>query len=472
MDKTSKLFLREQIRRIRNLNGRIESGDFILENITPELEKSLEALQTMLVQKLASVKSADIDKVKPFISDVILNDLLKSKEYCGDRGKVDCVNISDYYNVYFKDIDLTNIDDVVKGHKYIINNLLKGNTQSKIAEILSKELGKTVSVPPTILDDNEIQQFLSLYEPLRGDLIKYNLVSNYDKFIKGMGKLLKKGEFCKKFNHKGACTEGEMIKLRNLDVQGYKDSIDEYNHLDGMVKDFIQRVVSNKDEIKQTKQWKDSDFDAFVKDLQSSLMDGSFFRKEYPNIDLKNDKEVKKAFLLYLQKLKQDTLRPRDLKKLLDYYDKEIYAGLAANTSEEFAKSARNDFKEKLESGTFCEDCENRQEIQKEALKAMKLLLKYSDAEIPKGMGKFDFLQDKIEKLLVVNRNEDTKDEDTESISVEDLLRLKGKEIKISYEPNATLKKDPNLELREFIGKGVLSGNCLLYTSPSPRDRG
>jgi len=82
MDKTSKLFLREQIRRIRNLNGRIESGDFILENVTPELEKSLEALQTMLVQKLASVKSADIDKVKPFISDVLLNDLLKSKEYC------------------------------------------------------------------------------------------------------------------------------------------------------------------------------------------------------------------------------------------------------------------------------------------------------------------------------------------------------------------------------------------------------
>ena len=146
----------------------------------------------------------------------------------------------------------------------------------------------------------------------------------------------------------------------------------------------------------------------------------------------------------------------------MDYYDKEIYAGLAANTSEEFAKSARNDFKEKLESGKFCEDCENRQEIQKEALKAMRLLLKYSDAEIPKGLGKIDFLQGKIDQLLVINQKEDSEEgEETTTIPFEKVKKMLGKNMKIKYSPNAILKKDN--EMREFIGlsNGILSGNIV-----------
>ena len=44
MDKTSKLFLREQIRRIQDLNGRIDSGRYIIEQVTPELRKALESI--------------------------------------------------------------------------------------------------------------------------------------------------------------------------------------------------------------------------------------------------------------------------------------------------------------------------------------------------------------------------------------------------------------------------------------------
>ena len=45
MDKTSKLFLESEIKRILNLNKRIESGDFIMEQLTPEVEKSLESIK-------------------------------------------------------------------------------------------------------------------------------------------------------------------------------------------------------------------------------------------------------------------------------------------------------------------------------------------------------------------------------------------------------------------------------------------
>ena len=330
MDKTSKLFLREQIRRINNLNSRIESQYFILENVTPELQKSLDDLQELLVQKIVTHTSQDVDKVKPFINDILLNDVLKSRTYCGGEGKIDCLPIAKYYNKYFKEIDIKSFGDVTDVHDYILKRLLQ-LPQEKLAEKLTKELGEKVTLPPTILNDSKIAAFLSLYIPLKNDLLKYKLVDNFENFMKEMKELLKKGEFCKKFKFKGACTEGAMIRLRNENIQSYKNSIDEYDHLDGLIESFIIRVKKSKDEIKQTQLLNDSDFDSLVSNLEEDLQNGTFFREKYPNVDLKDVNEVKKTFLLYLQKLKQESLRPVDIVNLMKRWDADIQPGLVKN---------------------------------------------------------------------------------------------------------------------------------------------
>ena len=40
----------------------------------------------------------------------------------------------------------------------------------------------------------------------------------------------------------------------------------------------------------------------------------------------------------------------------------------------------------------------------------MDLILKYSGTKIPEGQGRFDFLQSKIDQLLVINQTADTTD--------------------------------------------------------------
>ena len=52
----------------------------------------------------------------------------------------------------------------------------------------------------------------------------------------------------------------------------------------------------------------------------------------------------------------------------------------------------------------------------------MDLILKYSGTKIPEGMGRFEFLQSKIDELLVLNQSTDsTKEEKDKVISIDQL---------------------------------------------------
>ena len=105
MGKTSKLFLESEIKRILNLNERIETSNFIIENVTAELQKSLDGLEKFLVDQLTiepSLVGVDknakgVDEVKPFIDNIIYNNLVKPKKYCGGRGMVECEDLVNFF---------------------------------------------------------------------------------------------------------------------------------------------------------------------------------------------------------------------------------------------------------------------------------------------------------------------------------------------------------------------------------------
>ena len=459
MDKTSKLFLREQIRRIRNLNGRIESGDFIMEALDNETLNLINSTsQNSIRQFLISKALPDSD-----INEIIDNMITKpfnSGAFCDGSRKVNCKHVAEYILKKMENANITDTASFIDFYEDIADLTKKPNNLKKEVEtflgLKKGKFGISESEANRLLDDivNMKEYFMSVMG--MGSNAEFNT-----KLLEEKKKLME-GSWCKKCN-----SIDEVIAKYEEFIKESKTKLPKPSQ--NQIDEFLKRINDSKSEIKQTQRLKDSEFDGLVMDIAKKLNEGTFLTEFFMdeikdfrrNPEDFNKKEIWKLFLLHLQKLKQGSLRPVDIKKLMDHFDKNIYPGLAANTSEEFAKSARSDFKEKLESGTFCEDCESRKEIQKKALIAMKLLLKYSDAEIPKGLGRIDFLQGKIDQLLVINQKEDTEDEEGENIPFDTLKKMVGKTIKMKYEPNPTLKKDN--QMKEFIGlsKGILSGKIV-----------
>ena len=453
MDKTSKLFLREQIRRIRNLNGRIESGDFIMEALDNE---TLTIINKGIREFLISKALPDSD-INEFIDNMITKPF-NSGDFCDGSRKIDCKHVAKYILNKMEDSNITDSDSFMKFYENIDNLTKKpNNLRKEVKSFLG--LGKGKVTLPEDQVNGMLDQIVNIKEYFMAVMGMSSNAEFNSKLLDYKEQLIN-GTFCK-----SCINEAEVVKMFNERLGKSKELFP--NADKSQIDEFLKRLSNSKDEIKQTLRLKDSEFDGLVMDIAKKLDEGTFFT-EYFMDEIKsfrrepedfNKKNIWVLLLKHIQKLKQGSLRPIDIKKLMDHFDKNIYPGLAANTSEDFAKSARSDFEEKLSSGTFCEECESRKEIQKKALVAMKTLLKYSDGNIPKGLGKFEFLQGKIDDLLVVNQKEGSDDEEgAKNIPLDKLKNMGGKNIKIKYTPNDILKSDPKMKTFIQMSKGILKG--------------
>ena len=392
MDKTSKLFLESEIKRILNLNERIESGDFILENVTAELQKSLDELEKFLVDKLTiepSLVGVDknakgVDEVQPFINNIIYGNFLKGKNYCGDDGMVKCEDLVDFMkDRYINDQNINHfkrVTEIYNTLKRDIEDLLNQGGSSKLAEVMKNTLNREIVLNPFTLDDDEINTILTPLFEIKDEVEILDIIPDLTLYVEGIRKALKNGTYCK--------------SVANVDCNSIQD---------------IESVV------------------------------GGVVRK------LKNQI--------------QRRLSPKDVQTLMKWFDDNIYEKLVAKSEEKFVNMTKEELKQTF-SGDFCkvEDCPTKQEVKDRANEMMKGLVTIANAEIPKNMGKFDFLQSKIDQLLVINTKADSDDEEEKVLPLDKLLKMEGDKFKISFSPNKKLKEDKNLN--EFISKsgGVLSG--------------
>ncbi len=236
MDKTSKLFLESEIKRILNLNERIESNDFILENVTAELQKSLDELEKFLVDKLTiepSLVGVDknakgVDEVKPFIDNIIYNNLLKPKQYCGGRGMVKCEDLVDYMKGTYtsnKDInDFKKVTEIYNSFKRDVEDLLKQGGSAKLSEVMKSTLGKKIKLNPYVLDDSEIDNYIGFFESALTGLQSRGIEVNFDS-LNNLRDKLKRGTTCMGTGKTYCETEQEVKDSLEGEIKSISDMI-------------------------------------------------------------------------------------------------------------------------------------------------------------------------------------------------------------------------------------------------------
>ena len=381
MDKTSKLFLESEIKRILNLNERIESGNFIMEQLTPEVEKSLESIKKLLKDKLTSsagvAGDTGIINVDDYVDKTLVDDALSKqvgKIFCDVGGKVKCVDLlKGFYEEFEKMPSPTTFESVTEKHNYVMD-LLKNHKPLEIANKLK------VDLLPISFGEQQIAELIKPFLDLKEELEILGIKPDFETFINNISQSLKDGNYCEK-RGKEKCIDSDQVK----------DNIQEH-----------------------------------IEELKNQI---------------------------------QRRLSPKDVQTLMKWFDDNIYEKLVAKSEEKFVNMTKEELKQTF-SGDFCkvEDCPTKQEVKDRANEMMKGLVTIADAEIPKNMGKFDFLQSKIDQLLVINTKADSDDEEEKVLPLDKLLKMEGDKFKISFSPDKKLKEDKNLN--EFISKsgGVLSG--------------
>ena len=383
MDKTSKLFLREQIRRIQDLNGRIDSGRYIIEQVTPELRKALDSIKKVLMEKLG-VKGGlvgvshikGLEHVDEYVDDVLVNDLLTRKEYCDTGGKVKCVDVLEYFYNQFKDMEVKNFDDVSKRHSYILKNL-KSVTPIKLSEILTQELGKPIKVSTFTLTDPQILNFIKDYIDIKDDLIKYNVKPEFDKFIGNIKTSLKNGEYCKILGSATLCTSlGEMENLRDKNIESLeKDLVParEKAYNERLAEEWISELESKREEVGVA--ITDQKFDEIKNTLREKLLDGSFCAGC-------KHKARRQKFYDHMKKFVSERLNRDDIDIEMDKFDKDVYPLIVSNLPDgkKWGKEMRESFYDLLVSGAICSECKTKEEILKKA-KEEREEMKYYAAE-------------------------------------------------------------------------------------------
>lgn len=491
MDKTSKLFLREQIRRIRNLNTRLEYGDFIMEQLSPEIDKALESIKKLLKDKLSSKTGVyaggagtGIEYVDNYVDKILVNDVLKNteKKFCGRGGMVKCVDLlKGFYDEFDKLENLTVFDSVTEKHNVLVKEL----ESHKPFEIASK---LKVELLPLTLEGGQLDMFIKFYDEVKNDLINYKVVSSFDTFMETIKETVQKGTFCKNLGKK-CITYDQQEDVRTNHIDHIKSKIEEHKKLYNIIDGFIQTLWSKKEEIMDHENINEAELDGFIDNIESVLKSSGFLKWDklggiFSGVEVGeinsqtgvfqikiNADEVKELLSKYLRKLTQSRLTQSDIAKLMKYFDTNIAPRLLKimGGHEQYKRNIadiKEQLREEFSEASFCETCKTREEIIDKAKKVMKKFLMIG-SKLPKGKSNFDFLQSKLDDLLVVNKGEttdSTEEGEETTISVDNLKEFAAdpnKRFDIKFIPGTDMKN----KLSQFIdaNKKGLSGNFLKH---------
>jgi len=190
MDKTSKLFLESEIKRILNLNERVESGDFIMESLDNE---TLMLINNNLQRFLQKANIPD-QFINDFISNIVLKDF-QSGKFCDSRGKVKCVHLARYLVDIIKKEDITDQTDVSDFY-----NKIRETKKTALRHEVETYLG--LRHP---MSSAEADELLKGFLQVKDIIMKGEDMSegDFNKKMEGERKKLMSGSFCVGCKDKG-----------------------------------------------------------------------------------------------------------------------------------------------------------------------------------------------------------------------------------------------------------------------------
>jgi len=505
MDNLSTIFLREEIKRINNLNKRIDESSFIIE---ASLDTDTEQILVSDIRG-ALLKKGISDTVVDEYVDKTLRPNFESGKFC--RGGLKCKDFANYILAAFKKSKSKDIH--VKLWKRIESlNKTKGALKTEVGLVLAGK--KSPLAPPGgsgfKMDPKKVEQLLKDLKKWESHFIKYSdEIKSKEDFKKSVEKNrrgLVSGTFCSKLKPPIVCKdENTVIDTFKKYVGKYiqkiqKDKIFlDTKIINGLLKNFPEdgikevlgsNIAGGKLKVAVIRDLKYGNFcpegscnnqggvERYYEAKVTAVNDAVAIADEKERLlatlnalmNFSDSSETQEMISKLLEKYRKDhvELNPEDVANLMDYFDTKIAPRLLKIMGgHDQYKRQINDIRTQLEQefseATFCESCKTKEEIMDKATKIMKTFLMVG-SKVPEGKSKFDFLQSKLDDLLVINKGDigdSTSDEDIETISVDELKEFaaakKGRTFIIKFTPGETIKN----KMGEFIdaNKAGLQGH-------------
>ena len=508
MDNLSTILLREEIKRINNLNKRIDESSFIVE---ASLDTDTEKIIVSDIRGALLNKGIDETVVDEYINKTLRPNFTSGK-FCGSGLK--CKDFATYMMKAFKKSKSKNIH--VKLWQRIERlNKTKGALKTEVGLVLAGRKSPLAAAGGTgvKMDPKKVEQLLKELIKWKTHFIKYSdeikSEGDFDNAVEKNRKGLIGGTFCS--NHKPPID----CKDENAVIDAFKKYVGKFIQkiqkdkifldtkiINGLLKNFpedpIKEVLGSNIEGGKLKV-------AVIRDLKygnfcpaGSCTNQGGVEKYYNAkvqtvndavaiaddkerllatlralIDFSDSSETQAMISKLLEKYRKDhvDLKPEDVDKLMEYFDTNIGPRLLKIMGghaqyEREIDELREKFREEFSQASFCETCKTREEIMDKAKKIMKTFLMIG-SKLPAGKSNFDFLQSKLDNLLVVNKGEttaDSEEEDVKTISVDNLKEYAAdhnKKFIIKFTPYSDMKS----KLSQFIdaNKQGLSGNFLKH---------
>jgi len=338
MDKSHNIFLKGEIRRIVNLNERIDTSSFLLETLDSNTTDNINKIRDYLLQK--NIKD---DVINKFINDTLTAQFNAGK--CGKGNGVKCEHLSKY--ILNKIIDpntkLSNEDDINKFYDPIDKKDPK-DLKLEVEAALGIGTTKPTGFKPS---DVFVTQLVDRMDAEQELMMAHFDVdeSEFEKKLIGQKKELLRGEFCPE------CKSEDEILRR---FESWLGDIRSKSASDKMAQETADKWIEELVRVKESKKViiTDEKFEEIKNNLRGKLMDGTYCKgcKKKSTRD-KWRREVLNMF-------GADRLTQSDVDILMRKFDSEVYSLLKQNQGDEWANKMRSGFDSSLKSGEICPNCD------------------------------------------------------------------------------------------------------------------